>query len=357
MIRNPILYSIILIALFVGCSSTHEMLNNEVSGQSAPIEYTVIYYIHADAGYLYHAPDGQPVHANARVLDTALAIAENARSGEVFIFYQRPEKKFLGLFPRKSSRFYHFTNGQQSTQVKYRHPNGEEPFLATESQLYQQYGNHIPENDRQHFFLYFGHEIPMAKGTNYHRTLPDIEVNTASFAGGLRQFFRIEEQKFDLVVLSTCNNGTPAMAEQLLPVTELLLASPQNLHLSHIDSDSMAILERDPEPSPVQLAHSIAGLTYRRLAATIQTTITLALYDLDRVRPYIHELHTSVDTNEQSTRTNLFQDNADCVRFPFFDAGKYQAGVVSWYKQARFGRDNKLDAHSGWGCKPLPANL
>lgn len=333
------------------------MLNNEVTGQSAAIAYSVIYYIHADAGYLYHDPDGQPVQANARVLDTALAIAENARSGEVFIFYQRPEKKFLGIFPQKRSRFYHYTNGQKSTQVKYRHSDKQEPFLATEAQLYKQYGEHTPGNDRQHYFLYFGHEIPKEKGTNYHRTLPDIEVNTASFAGGIRQFFGADEQKFDLVVLSTCNNGTPAMAELLMPATELLLASPQNLHLSHIDTDSMAILERDPGPSPVQLAQSMAGQTYRRLAATIQTTITLALYELDKVQPYINELHTSAVTHEQSAQANLFRDNADCARFPFFDAGKYQAGVETWFKPSRFGRGNNSETHSGWGCKPLSANL
>ncbi len=356
MIRSLIPYSIVLMAFLAGCSSTREMVNNDYSGQPADIEYSVVYYIHADAGYLYHDAKGKAVRGNSRVLDTAREVAEKAHSGEVFIFYQRPEKKFLGLFPRKRSRLYHYRNGQISTQVKYRHSDGEEPFLATEARLYKRYGNQSPEKDRQHYFLYFGHEVPKGKGTNYHRTLPDIEVNTASLAGGMRQFIGTDEQKFDLAVLSTCNNGTPEMAERLMPVTELLLASPQNLHLSHIDTDSLALLEREPEPTPVELARSMAGQTYRRLAETIQTAITLALYDLDPVRPYIDELRTSAAAHEQSTQANSFKDNTDCAQLPFFEAGKYGAGVESWYKPARFGRGGNSDTHSGWGCMPVLKN-
>lgn len=338
--------------LFTGCSSTHEIIKNNVGDQSSPIKYSVIYYIHADAGYLYHDPDGQSIRANYRVLDTALEVAEEAHSGEVFIFYQRPERKFLGIFPRKSSRFYHYTKGQKSTEVKYRHSDKEEPFLTTEAQLYKQYGNDTQEEVRQHYFLYFGHEIPNDEGTNYHRTLPDIRVNTPSFAKGIQGFLLTDDQIFDLVVLSTCNNGNPEMASHLIPFTDHLLASPQNLHLSHIDSDRMAILEEDSAPSSEQLAWSMAEQTYRRLAATIQTTITLALYDLGLVDSYINELHTATSAQEQSAQTHLIQNNVDCAQFSFFDAEKYRAGVETWYKPARFGRGEKLESHSGWGCEP-----
>lgn len=333
------------------------MVQNDFTGQPADIEYTVIYYIHADAGYLYHDSDGQPVRANSRVLDTALAIAEDAHSGEVIIFYQRPEKKFLGLFPRKSNRFYHYKNGQKTAQVKYRHSNKEEPFLATEARLYKQYGKQIPEQDRQHYFLYFGHEIPNDQETNYHRTLPDIKVNTDSFTEGIRRFLMTDDLIFDLVVLSTCNNGTPVMASHLLPFTDHLLASPQNLHLSHIDSESMASLEREPRPSPEQLARSMAGQTYRRLTANIQTKITLALYDLDEISPYLNELHTATRTHEQTAKPHSFQDNVDCAQFPFFNAEKQTAGIETWYKPARFGRRAPdSTGHSGWGCRPQSNN-
>lgn len=328
------------------------MIKNDYTGV-ADIEYSVIYYIHADAGYLFHDPEGRAVRANARVLDTALKVAEDARSGEVFIFYQRPEKKFLGLFPRKSNQFYHYQNGQKITQVKYRHTDKEEPFLTTEAQLYKQYGNHITEEDRQHYLLYFGHEIPNGEGTNYHRTLPDIKVNTVSFAEGIQQFLMKDNQIYDLVVLSTCNNGTPAMASRLLPSANHLLASPQNLHLSHIDTEKLRLLESNPGISPRQIAHSLADETFQRLENEIQTVITLVEYDLEAVRRYIHELNDLTTSRRATARINTYHQNVDCAQFPFFDTEKYTQGVETWYKQARFGRGSKLETHSGWGCKPV----
>lgn len=355
MIRGLVLYSIILAALFAGCRSTSELVNNNVSDQ--PEEYTVIYYIHADAGYLYHDSDGKRVRANSQVLDTALEVAKNADSGEVFIFYQRPEKKFMGLFPRKSNQFYHYTNGQKTTQVKYRHSDKEEPFLTTETQLYNKYGNHTAQEDQQFYFLYFGHEIPNDTGKNYHRTLPNIEVNTASFADGIQQFFKSDDQIFDLVVLSTCNNGTPAMASHLFPFTDHLLASPQNLHLSHIDTEQLGLLESNPAISPQQVAHSLADDTFRRLEEQIQTPITLAEYDFESMRGYIEELDDRIISYKDTVRIDPYHQNTDCRQFSFFDAEKYTQGIQTWFRPAQFGRRaGASNTHSGWGCKPVLKN-
>ena len=82
----------------------------------------------------------------------------------------------------------------------------------------------------------------------------------------------------------------------------------------------------------------MAEQTYRRLAATSQTTITLALYDLGLVDSYINELHTATSAQEQSAQTHLIQNNVDCAQFSFFDAETYRVGVDTWYKPARFGR-------------------
>lgn len=351
-IRSLLSYTIILAAFFAGCSSTSELVKNDVEDQPAA-EYTVIYYIHADAGYLYHDSDGQPVRANSQVLETALEVADNAHSGEVFIFYQRPEKKLLGLFPRKSNQFYHYKNGQKITQVKYRHSDKKEPFLTTEAQLFEEYRNDTAEKDQQRYFLYFGHEIPNDDGKNYHRTLPDIEVNTASFADGMQQFFKTEDQILDLVVLSTCNNGTPAMASRLMPYANHLLASPQNLHLSHIDTEQLQLLESNPGISPKEIAHSLADDTFRRLEEQIQTPITLAEYDFESMRGYIEELDDRIISYKDTARINPYDQNTDCGQFSFFDAEKYTQGIETWYKPARFGRRAASETHSGWGCRPL----
>jgi len=316
------------------------------------VKYSVIYYIHADSDYLYHDSDGEPVRENSDVLKTAIDVAESAHSGEVFIYYQQRERKLLWLFPRRSSRLYHYRNGRLINHIKYRHPDKKEAFLATESQLLNQYRAQNRSDDHQNYFLYFGHEIPSENGVGYHRSLPDIEVNTVSFAKGIQNLLLTDEDRFDLVVLSTCNNGTPEMAKLLIPFTDAMLASPQNLHLSHLDSDKLTHLEIKPDISPIQLGHLMAEKSFQRLAETVQTTITLALYHFEDVEPYINTLTSLIAENKVSDRSVQFQDNVDCAQFNLFEPGAYRQGVTTWYKPARFGRQSGQSAHSGWGCKP-----
>lgn len=328
-----------------------------MSNLGTGVHYSVIYYIHADADYLYHTSDGQPVRGNAKVLDTALKVGNAARSGEVFIFYQMPEKKILGLFPRKSSRLFLFKNGQLINHVKYRHSDTSESFLSTEAKLMHQYRAYNRSEHHQNFFLYFGHEIPSENGTGYHRSLPGIDVNTITFATGIQNFLESDDDRFELTVLSTCNNGTPAMAEQLIPFTQTMLASPQNLHLSHFDSASMNLLEKEPGITSIQLGHSMAEKTYQRLEETVHTTITLALYNFEDIQDYIQPLSSLTSSIKVPPDRSLqFQDNVDCAELSFIEIKNYQEGVETWYKPAHFGRPSGQNTHSGWGCKPSLGN-
>ena len=336
-----------------GCGHTSELFRNDAVDKNGDVTYSVIYYIHADANYLYHNAAGEPVRKNRQVLDAALSVADEAESGEVFIFYQRPEKSFLGLFPRKNSRFYHYTNGEKTSQVNYRYSDSNEEFLTTEARLYNQYQNYSGEENQRNFFLYFGHEIPDEEGNKYHRTLPDIEVNIETFSSGIQKFVTEDDQWYDLVTLSTCNNATPKMATHLMPFSRVLLASPQNLHLSHIDSQKLGLLESNPEISSFQLADSMASQTYRRLEKEIQTTITLSVYDLNIIKEYQNELHNFVTAYGTLDQKQSFLNNSDCKHTSFFDEDIFAKGVKTWYKPARFGRTSSGNTHSGWGCTPL----
>jgi hypothetical protein len=345
--------ALIMVFLLSGCSTTSEVFREVPRDKIVNVDYSVIYYIHADADYLYHDAAGEPVRGNQQVLDAALKVAEEAESGEIFIFYQRPEKKFLGLFPRKSSRFYHYTNGKKTSHVKYRHADSEEYFFATEAGLYEQYRNHPKKENQRNFFLYFGHEIPDEDGKKYHRTLPDIAVNTETFSSGIQKFVATDDQRYDLVVLSTCNNGTPGMAAHLMPFSDALLASPQNLHLSHINTKSLGLLESNSGISSIQLADSMADQTYRRLETEIQTAITLSVYDLDVVKEYQNELHAFATAYDTLGRKQRFSDNVDCSQASFFNEDTFEKGVKTWYRPAKFGRKSSITTHSGWGCTPL----
>ncbi len=344
--------SFIIGLIFLGCSHTTVLTKKHLPENTAEANYSVIYYIHADSDYLYHTPEGNPVRENSDVLETAIEVGKAAHAGEVFIYYKRSEKKILGLFPRKNSRFYHYKNGQLVHLVKYRHPDKKEDFLTTEAQLMHQYRTQDRAEDHQNYFLYFGHEIPSGDKKGYHRSLPGIEVNTNTFAKGVQNFLLFNEDRFELVVLSTCNNGTPEMAELLMPFSDAMLASPQNLHLSHFDSDKMKLLESKPEISPLRLGHSMAEQTYERLESTIHTTITIGLYDLEVIQAYINALTSLTSANKNLTRSLQFQDNVDCAEINRFQPITYQQGLETWYKPARFGRKSGTSTHSGWGCKP-----
>lgn len=353
MINNLVVYPVILILVFMACSHTSEIISSEPTGERYSADYAVFYYIHADGDYLFHDSEGNPVQADQRALAAAIRVAENAQSGEVFIFHQRPQKRFLHLFPRRSSALYYYRNGDEVSRVKYRHAEKDEDFLDTERELFERYNSEKDAKARQKYLLFFGHEIPAEDGYKYHQTLPGVNVTAESFAAGIQGFLDGERDKFELVVLSACSNGTPAMAKHLLPAADYLLASPQNLHLSHIDSDSLHLLETNRDKPPPEIAGAMAEQTYNRLAESIQTTITFTIYDLDTVRDYIEELYARNSEYEMENRPDPYRENIDCGELPFFNLQKYNRGLESWYRPPRFGRQAGRGSHSGWGCKGL----
>ena len=345
-------YLIFCLIIITGCSHTSGLTGDHQPDEGTDVSYSVIYYIHADSDYLYHDSDGEPIRENSNVLATAFEVGEAAESGEVFIYYQRRDRKILNLFPRNNSRLFHYRNGQLINRIKYRHRDKKEDFLSTEDQLMNQYRGQNRTANHQNYFIYFGHEIPSGNGKGYHRSLPDIEVNTVTFARGIQNLLKSDTDRFSLVVLSTCNNGTPEMASALIPFTDVMLASPQNLHLSHFDTDKMKLLESEPEILPSDLARLMAENTFQRLGTDIQTTITLALYDLKDVRAYIDTLTSFASSIKDMDRFLQFEDNVDCAEFSLPDSERYLNGVEAWYSPARFGRQSGQQAHSGWGCKP-----
>ena len=132
-----------------------------------------------------------------------------------------------------------------------------------------------------------------------------------------------------------------------------MLASPQNLHLSHIDSQSLVLLESNPGISSIQLADSLANQTYRRLEPETETAITLAVYNFDTIQAYKSELHAISTAHHAMDSMSYVSDNIDCREVPLFDSDKFSEGVKSWYRPARFGRQSGSITHSGWGCRPV----
>ncbi len=348
--RTLTFYAVLILTL-QACSHTAIVAERDSHEPDESTKYSAIFYIHADADYLYHDANRAAVRANERALSSALEIAEEAQSGEIFIIHQKRKRSFLGIIPRRNNDIYYFRNGTLQQQIKYRYQGASVPFLQKEGEIYHQLTAGRPANREQSYFFFFGHEIPVSGGEGYHNSHSDVNVNASALVSGLNAFVHDEDDKFGLITLSTCSNGTPLIAEQLLPLTNYLLASSQNLHLSYLDVEGLLLLQKDPSTTPHQIARVIAKQSFDRLTKDIQTEVALSVYDMSEVSLYLSELAEIVRNDEETTRPNIFRENVDCAELEQFDATVFTQGVETWYRPPRFGRRASSGIHSGWGCK------
>src|SRR5699024_1430545 len=338
---------LLFVACLVGCQSTKGPL--KASFNSKPVCYSIIYLNHGEADYLYQNTAGRPLQADQQVLREAQKVARNATKGEVFIFHIRPEQKILWLFPRKDRQFYYYRHGQLVAKQHYSPHSLNQPFV-TETLLYQKYHAIEPADTSARILLYFGHEIPSHSLRGYHHSRPSAVFNTQTFTQGIQSFLGADKQSsFDLTVLSTCNNGTPSFVQMLSPYTQYVLASPQDLHLSHLDTQALNLLDQPQPITTAVLADSLAAQSYRRLSSFLQTPISLSVYNTAQVKSYLPGF-AKVYQHYQHNHPNVPQwvDNIDCALLPFYKQKPHSVGVQSCYKAPVFEVTTDRTIHSSW---------
>lgn len=337
--------------LLVGCSSTAPLSAEEdAAGDKARPAHTLIYVIHGDGGYLYHE-NGTARRADRKALKEAKLVAEHAPGAEVFIFHQRPERRFLGLFARSDGTFYHYRAGEQVEKKAYRRdPSG--TGLSREAALYRE-RRHPEAASRA--LLYYGHEVEEEGGERYHGSHPVHAFGLSELVGGLKQF-GAEEDPFDLLVLSTCNNGTPGTLHALASLARYVIAAPGDLHLSYIDSHPLHRLGQTEEGIE-RVAQHLARWAFERLSARTETAVTLALYDTERLQPFLARALPAYE----ATRARLPEERAsglveyvDCRDEAMPGLQAEHAGVERWYRPPAFGAQSQKEVHSGWACPQLP---
>lgn len=331
-------FSFLLLLMVVGCSATK---NVNPQKPSEPV-YTLIYVIHGDANYTYHI-NSERYQADKEVVAQAMNMGETAKAGEVLIFHQKPERKRFLFFPKKDRVLYHYKGGELVEKTAYSPIGGG---LSKEAELFR---NIRSESSKRMMMLYFGHEIPSDSSLVYHRSQPQQVFDIESFTEDMGDFGK----KFDLVVLSTCNNGSPFMAQSLIGKTDYLVASPRNLHLSHLHSSKLKMLEKDPSVSTEIIADSIAYDSFQRLTESVRTMVTVGVYNLNKTANYLdayaEKYEAYLSDIEQET---LFKDNTDCTRLSFLGNDKIpDQGTKLYFKPPAFGREANLKTHSPWGCK------
>jgi hypothetical protein len=302
------------------------------------ITTTLVYIVHADGDYLYHDARGRPQVADRRKVREAIAVATSARTAEVFIFHQQPRRKLLWLFPYDESTFEHYRAGHLIARETYTRFN-DSIWSAAEARL-------LASGSHRTILLYFGHEIPPISTTGYDASDPDRRFGVDEFAAGIDRFRdALGGIPFDVLVLSTCYSGTPMLIDRLKSSARSIVASPDNLHLSYIDTKLLKGLDTLTAMNGDTLAHRIALNAFTALAGRVQTAVTIGVYDtkvidVTALREREESLLDSLRVSGQ-TRILEYTDCGDSLS---------RSGVEIFYRPPKFGRNKTNPQHSGWEC-------
>jgi hypothetical protein len=310
------------------------------------VRYSLIYVIHGDGEYVYHDSVGDPHGADEEALSGALLVGERSADAEVFIFHQKPKRRFL-FFGADDGDFWYFRHGQPLVKQTY---SRDDPDFQEELRLFRQY----TVGGEKTFFLYYGHEIPEAGGESYDESGTGRVFNIASLGRALEGFSKAvhsSSHSLDLVVLSTCFNGSPCAISRLAPYTQFIIASPEYLHLSYMQNRLFESLNSLNDLSTAEIARRFASLSFERLKKQTETAITVVVYDTRKITPFLNGTAAQCDS-----LVGLLNTDAEMATIHYYDwldiPGLFrkgaEEGVTVFYQPPEFGRMQKKKHHSGW---------
>ncbi|RQW11024.1 hypothetical protein EH222_01390 [candidate division KSB1 bacterium] len=344
----------VLVSLLFSCSSIPLTWRETLRGEESalPSRDSMVFIIHGDGDYLYHDTSGHAHRADEEVLGGVTRVAEQNPQAEVFIFHQRARRHTF-FFPRRDGKFYYYRHGRLLAEESYWRDQGPSRFNP-EVELYHRF-HEQKQPQLARLFFYFGHQIPEFDGVGYDASYPDRTFIVHELADGLNRIAR--DSKFDLIVLSTCFGGTPHTIAALAPYTRTIVASPDNLHLSYFAIQPFERLDVGLRNGDVAgLAKTFAHQAFDRLAENIQTTVTVAVYDVERVQGYLHSIGSVYDHSLTTLKgeTPASIEHCDCAEDSAYVLPGMSEGVDVLYRPPRFGRSKNKQNHSGWECWKLP---
>jgi hypothetical protein len=317
------------------------------------VSYSIACVIHGDGDYLYHDTGGKEFKADDEALEGAILIALQNPRAEVFIFHQRPKKHFLFLFPLHDGEFYYYRGGRLVANESYSRDNEQSRF-EPEVGLYRRF-RIDNQGGMVRMFVYSGHEIPEFGGAGYDASCPDRAFTVRDLQVGLDGFTG-DSVKFDLMILSTCFGGTPYTIGALGSFARYIVASPDNLHLSYFDLQTLKRLDRSLAVENISaFTKRFARVAFDKLTRNVETSVSVAVYDVDSVMQYLNSVHTVYDRaiavlGTKSQASVLSTERCDCADLPAYVLPAMSDGVEVLYRSARFGRSRGKIKHSGWEC-------
>jgi hypothetical protein len=345
-----------MLAVFLLSCGTDQLLQNKTqraNESELDTQYSIVFFIHGDGDYLYHDTSGKEYEADEEVLSEAIRVAQQNPKAEVFIFHQKPRQHFLFFFPLRDGEFYYYRNGQLiDNELYWRYQ--EKSNFDPEVELYRRF---LPVKQRKmvRMFLYFGHEIPEFDGKGYDASYPDRAFNIHDLTIKLKGF-TFDSTRFDLMILSTCYGGTPYTIHALGMFSRTIITSPDNLHLSYFDLHPLERLDLGLQNGDVPaFAKRFAQHAFDRLTVDVQTAVSVAVYNVDRVQEFINKVyrvydHTLTALKEETDNSSTTIEHCDCADLPSYVLSTMCEGVDVFYRPARFGRSKHKQNHSGWEC-------
>ncbi len=334
--------------VLISCHRNYGVLRGQaVSGpRESEIKSTLVFFIHGDGSYSYHDQKGMRFEADAVILRQAIAMAKNCPRVEVFIFHQKPKRKWLLLIDRPDGSFYYFRNGAQLASGSY-HRRSHFSELDSEIEIFKIY--HAPSSEeRVSGFFYFGHAL-----SELDEKSSRPSMNVCGLAQGMSCLLSEvdpNQMKFDLVVLSACYSGTPGIIAELARYSRYILASPEDLHLAYLDIQPLRRFSEVGFSEVQTFAQEMASHSFARLKEWTQTSIALAVYDIESIAPFLPELQGRQPVRFQNSHQPVTVKYCDCLDSPSAAAEIPSVGVEVYYQPPRFGRLKNKTKHSGWTC-------
>jgi len=313
-----------------------------VSREEGPIDQRLFLVVHGDADYLYHDGRGHPHRADRETLREAFEAARSLPRAEVFIAHLRARDPFLGLFARNDGTLYHFRRGRLIDQTTY--DQNRRAMLSREAQWIRNRRSATADTSLFRAALYYGHAVPERARRGYHRSTPEVAFGVSDLTQGLARLSTGDP--VDVVVLSTCDGGTPQTVAALTQQARYVVAAPGDLHLSFIDADLLSTIESTDRPG--RWARRLTDRAFQRLTDRTVTGVQLAVYDLERAGPSARRMADQVPPDTSTTPTG--GRHVDCRRV--LGRSVDTSGVYVRSRAPRFGPQANRDAHSGWGCLP-----
>ncbi len=317
-------------------------------------QYSLIFVLHGDGDYSFHDTTGKEYQADEEALARAIRVAQQNPSAEVFIFHQKPLRHFLFFFPLRDGEFYYYRNGRLIVHEMYWRDQKLSK-LEPEVELYRRYHG-INMHKMVRMFIYCGHEIPEFGGADYDESYPDRKFTVSDLASGLHGF-TTDSSKFDLIILSTCFGGTPYTIGTLGSFSRTIIASPENLHLSYLDINSLQRLDLSLQDGDVHaFAKRFAQKSFDRLTRNIQTTVSVVVYNVNRTEKYVNSVigiynNTLSNLEEQIHTSSVSIEHCDCADIHEFLLPGMSIGLDVFYRAAHFDRSKYKQNHSGWECR------